>query len=108
MREIPTFLPRLKDLVAFLPVNCGFGGLHVVLGAGLDLDETQGVIVPANQVDFAATVGRTKIAGDHDVSASSKIEIGVFFATPSRAQVLRAIVRRQCATCDPGKDANLF
>ena len=95
-----------KEFTAFLPVNCGFGGLHVVLGAGLDLDETQGVIVPANQVDFAATVGRTKIAGDHDVSASSKIEIGVFFATPSRAQVLRAIVRRQCATCDPVKDAN--
>ncbi len=81
MREIPSFLPRLKDLVAFLPVNCGFGGLHVVRGAGLDLDKTQGVIVPANQVDFAASVGRTKITGG--------------------AQVLRAIVRRRSATCDP-------
>ncbi len=87
-----------KELLAFLPVNCGFGGLHIVCGAGLDLDETQGVIVPANQIDFAATVGRTKIAGDHDVSASSKIEIGGFLPSLSGAQVLRAIVRRQRAT----------
>ena len=46
-----------KELTAFLPVNGGFGGLHGVGGAGFDLDETQGVIVPANTVDFAATVG---------------------------------------------------
>ena len=95
-----------EQFAALLPVHCGFGGLHVVGGAGLDLDETQDVLVPANQVDFAATVGRTKIARDHGVSVSSKIEVGGFFTAPAGTQVLRAIVGRQGAARDPVEDAN--
>ena len=49
------FAANRKEFPAFLPVNCGFGGLHVVGGAGLDLDEAQDVLMPANQIDFAAT-----------------------------------------------------
>ena len=72
------FASHGKEFAALLPVNCGFGGLHIVGGAGLDLDETQNVLVPANQVDLATTVGRTLVARDHGVSVSSKIEVGGF------------------------------
>src|SRR6478736_1177473 len=95
-----------QDFPAFLPVNRGFGRFHVVAGAGLDLDETQYVLMPPNQVDFAATVGRTKIASDHGVSLSSKIEVGVFFATPASAQVLWAFAGWQGLGCYPVKDTN--
>jgi hypothetical protein len=74
-------------------------------GTGLDLRETQDVVVPSNQVDFAAPVGRSEIARD-DVPMSSKVEIGVFFATPSGAQMLCSIVRRKRAARDPVEDAN--
>ena len=100
------FARDCKQVVAFLPVHRGFRGLHVVGSAGLDLDETEDVVMPSNQVDFAATVGRSKIAGDHGVAVPSKIEVGIFFATPSSPQMLCSIVRRKCATRNPVEEAN--
>lgn len=100
------FAGYCEQVVAFLPVHCGLRGFHVVGGTGLDLNETQDVVVLSNQVDFAAPVGRSKIARGHDVPMSSKVEIGVFFATPSGAQMLCSIVRRKRAARDPVEDAN--
>ena len=81
-----------KEFLAFLPVNRGFGGLYVVSGASLDLDEAQDVLMPANEIDFAVTVRRTKIAGHHRVPAPSKIEVSVFLTTPAGAQVVRTLL----------------
>jgi hypothetical protein len=95
-----------KQIATFLPVNRGLCGLHVVGGASFDLDEAQDIVVPSNQVNLAATIGRSKIAGDYNVPVSSKIEIGIFFTTPSSPQMLWSIVRRKSSVCDPIKDAN--
>jgi len=95
-----------QKIAAFLPVDRGFRGLHVMRGSRLDLDKAQRVFVPANQVNFTAAVGRSKIARDHCVSLPSKIKIGIFFASPSGAQMFREIVRRQGSARDPIKDAN--
>ena len=91
---------------AFVPIHGGFGGLYVVGGAGLDLDETEHVLVPADQVDFAAPVGRAKIAGNHDVAVSPQVEVGVFLASPAGAEVFSDVVRRQGTAGDPVEDAN--
>ena len=52
------FAGYCKQVVAFLPVHCGLRGFHVVGSTGLDLNETQDVVVPSN-LDFAAPVGRS-------------------------------------------------
>jgi hypothetical protein len=62
--------------------------------------------VPSNQVNLTATVGRTKIAGDHGVSMSSKIEIGIFFAMLSGPKVLGSTVRWKSAARNPVQNAN--
>ncbi len=95
-----------KQVAALLPVDRGLGGFYVVGGASFDLDKAQDVVVLPNQVDFAATGGRTKITGDHGASAPSKIEIGVFFTAPADTQVLSDVVGRQPPACGPIKDAN--
>ena len=40
------------------PIHGGFGRLHIAGSTGLDLDEAEYVPVPADEVDFAATIGR--------------------------------------------------
>src|SRR6185312_14070757 len=72
---------------ALIPINGGFGGLHVASGAGLDFDKAEDVLVPADQVDFAAPVGRAKVPGNHGVAVSPEIEVGVLFASPAGAEV---------------------
>jgi len=37
-------------------VHGGFGGLYVARSAGLDLDKTQHILVPADEIDLTATV----------------------------------------------------
>lgn len=100
------FAGYCKQVVAFLPVHCGLRRFHVVGSTSLDLNETQDVVVPSNQVDFAAPVGRSEITRDHDVPVSSKVEIGVFVTTPPGAQMLCSMVRRKRAARDPVEDAN--
>jgi hypothetical protein len=95
-----------KQIATFLPVNRGLCGLHVVGGASFELDEAQDVVVPSNQVNLAATIGRSKIPGNHNVPISSKIEIGIFFTTPSSPQMLWSIVGWKGVVCNPVKDTN--
>jgi hypothetical protein len=40
----------------------GFGRFDVTGGMGFDLNETEYVAVPADQIDFAAAIGLTEIA----------------------------------------------
>ena len=100
------FATNGEEFPAFLPVDCGFGGLYVVSGAGLDLDEAQDVVIPANQIDFAATVRRTEIAGHHRVFTPSKIEVSVFLTTPAGAQVARTLLGWQGSARNPVKNAD--
>ena len=50
-----------KQFAAFLPVHCGFGGLHVMRGAGLDLDEAQNLVVPAIRSISPRRLGERKL-----------------------------------------------
>lgn len=59
-------------------------------GAGLDLDETQYIFVPANHVNFSAAAGRAEISGDDYVTEMAEIEVGVFFAATSGVEMGRA------------------
>jgi len=95
-----------RKFTALVPINRGFGGLHIAGSAGLDFDKTQDVLVPADQVDFAAPVGRAKIPGNHHISQLPQMEIGVFLASAAGAEVFIDVFRRQSAPGDPVEDAN--
>jgi len=51
--------------------------------------------MPADQIDFAASIGRAEIAGDHHVSEPSQTEVGGFFTASAGAQVNWSVVQRQ-------------
>ena len=91
---------------ALVPINRGFGRLHIAGSAGLDFDKTEDLLVPADQVDFAAPVGCAKIPGNHHVSQLPQVEIGVFLASAAGAEVFSAAVRWQGPAGDPVEDAN--
>lgn len=66
-------------------IHGGFGRFYVARGAGLDLDETKFIFVPSNEVEFAAMMWRTVIAGNDDVALPSKIEVSFLFAAAAGA-----------------------
>src|SRR5581483_5398810 len=65
------------------------GRLHIRRGAGLDLDEAQGVAVPAHQVNLPATPPRAEVARDDCVSLTPQVKVGSLLAAPPRNKVRR-------------------
>jgi hypothetical protein len=100
------FASHGKEFPAFVAIHSGFGRVHIAGSTGLDLDEAEHVPVPPDEVDFAATIGRVEITGDHHVSALSQIEVGGFFSFAAGAQVIGCLVWRQSLRGDPVEDAN--
>jgi len=49
-------------------IDRSLGGLYRVAGAGLDFNEAQYILVPADQVNFPTAAWRTEVAG-HDYIA---------------------------------------
>ena len=81
------FADHFAEVVALLAVHSSLGGFHLAGGSGFDLDETQYVSVPADEINFAVMPGRAEVPGYHNVPATAKIEIGVFLAAPAGAEV---------------------
>ena len=80
---MPQIFPRHGDKFAFLvQINRRFRRLYVVCRAGFDLDKTQHILIPANQINFAPPPRRTEIARHHDVPKLAQIKVGIFFAAP--------------------------
>jgi hypothetical protein len=82
------FASHGKEFPTFVAIHGGFGRLHIAGSTGLDLDEAEYVPVPADEVDFAATIGRAEITGNYHVSALLQIEVGGFFSFAAGAQVI--------------------
>ena len=72
---------------------------------GLDFDETEHVLVPADQINFSMMPRRAEIARDHDVAAATKVEVGVFLAATAGAKVGGTEITGPLAYCDPIQDA---
>jgi hypothetical protein len=83
-----------------------FLGLNVPSGASFDFDEAKYVLVPGDQIDFTATIGRSKIARDHYISNLSEIEVGGFFTAPTGSQMIWNDLRRQSFCGDPVEGSN--
>src|SRR6266550_6189919 len=87
-----------SDVMALLAVHgCG-GRLDIVRGPRLDFDETEHVSVPPDEINFPMMSCAAEVACDHDVTATSQVEVCVFLAAPSGAKMsggsLRACVFR--------------
>jgi hypothetical protein len=78
-----------------------FGWLDIASGARLDLDETQHILVPANEVDFSSVMRRPEISRHHYVSTTAQVKVRIFFASLTGALMLRALVRGKGAFRQP-------
>src|SRR3984885_4121461 len=73
---------------------------------GLNLNKTEDIGVPANQIDFATELGRTEVSRHHDVTKLSQVEISFFFAPASGALVLREFIGRKGVQREPVQGAD--
>jgi hypothetical protein len=74
-----------RKITLLLVIDRGVRGLHIASRTSLHLDEAKHGFVPADQINLSMPERRTIVAGDHDVSALTEKEVGVFFAsTPGR------------------------
>src|SRR5580692_5344882 len=100
-------LPGHRDQVPLLlAVHGGFCGLHVARSTSLDLDKTQNISVPADEIDFSATIRRAEISCHHYISAAAQEEVNIFFSPSSDAQVGGRFVRWQDMSGDPVESAD--
>ena len=82
----------LAQVVLLFAVDGGFGGLDGARGTGFHLDEAENVFVPADQIEFAAMIGRSVVAGDDNVAEAAEVEVGFFFAAAAGSEVLGGCV----------------
>lgn len=81
--------------------------------AGLNLNKTQNVFVPADEINISSPPRRAEVAGNHDVAQLSQIEVGSFLAFASSALMGWGRIGRkrplckpvQCAQCDMNEAA---
>src|SRR3954471_6045063 len=72
-------------------IDRGFGGLYVMRGARLDLNETERLPFPANQVEFSLSAPDPPVARDDRVTLLTQIEVREVFATVAGDEVLWTI-----------------
>src|SRR5579863_331863 len=87
-------------------VNRSFGGLHVVGGARLNLNKTEHIAVPPDEIDFSAMVRRAVVASDHDVSRAPQMKISGLFTAATGYLMSGSIAMRQSAVREPIKNAD--
>jgi hypothetical protein len=80
-------------LVALAPVHRRLCWLNIPRGSSFDLNETQYVSIPSDQVDLTFTTWRTKVASHHDIAELSQVKVSVFLASAAGLLVRRARVR---------------
>jgi hypothetical protein len=89
-----------------LAIHGCFGGFHIVSGARLHFDKAQDVFLPSDQIDFTSVMWRTKISGDHHISASTQEKIRIFFAAFAGALVFRMTFSRKRVISQPVESAD--
>jgi hypothetical protein len=106
IRQVAQVFPgNGKKFMPFVAIHGGLRRLYVVGSAGFDFNEAQHVLVPTDQIDLPATIGRTEIAGDHDVSPPSKLEVNIFLSATAGAQMIGHVFPGQGFGADPVEDA---
>src|SRR5216683_3885688 len=81
------------DVVALLAVY-GCGGKFYIAGCtSFDFDKAEHVLIPADQVNFSMMPWRAEVAGNHDVSATAQVEVGVLLTAPAGALMGGRILR---------------
>lgn len=75
------------QVVALFAIHGGFGWFDVMRGARLDLDEAEHVLVPSDEINFAAMPRRAVVARDHHVTFAPEIEVRIFFSAPADGEV---------------------
>jgi hypothetical protein len=89
-----------------MAVHCRLGSLHVNGCSGLNLNKTNNIVVPADQVDFSPLPRRAVVPGHDDVTQPAEMEVSVFLAAPASALMLRLPVRGQSVLRQPVKAAD--
>jgi len=95
------FTGNRHKLATFIPVHGGLGGFHIPRCARLDLDETEDIFVPPNEVDFPPVIWGTEIPSDHNVPVPSEIKIGILLAPSTSLQVVPLMLGRQGLAGNP-------
>ena len=85
----------------FIAVHGGLSRLEVALGTGLDLDKTQDIPLPSDQIQFAAVIGRAKISSNNRITPPAKKKVGIFFSTAAGAVALGDVLRSQRSARKP-------
>jgi hypothetical protein len=95
-----------SDFAAFVAIYGCFGGLYVARRPGLNLNKTQHIGIPADQVDFSRMPRRAVVAGHNDVTQAAEMETGVVLPATAGALVRRPLVGRQSMPRQPVKAAD--
>jgi len=67
--QMPQVFPcHSAGFVLLTVIHRGLGGFDVMRGASLDLDETQNIALPANEINLTLAPCGTVISGDHHVT----------------------------------------
>src|SRR5260370_17874732 len=95
-KRAPIVANHTPDVVALLAVY-GCGGKFYIAGCtSFDFDKTEHVLIPADQVNFSMMPWRAEVAGNHDVSATAQVEVGVLLTAPAGALPGGPILRGFC------------
>lgn len=62
-----------------------------VVGPRLHLDEAQNIVVPTDQVNLSAVVGRAVIRGDEAIAQPPQVEVCLCFTSSTEFQVRFAV-----------------
>src|SRR5579862_102351 len=87
-------------------IHSGFGRFNVASRAGFHFHKAQHVLIPSDQVDFTAMMGRAKVPRDHNVSAPTQEEVRVFFAALACPLMFGSFVSAQSVIREPIEDVD--
>ena len=62
-----------------------FGGYHAMAAAGLDLDETEDIAIPADEIDFATAALASPVAREDGVALAAQKGVGQLLAPAAGA-----------------------
>src|SRR5579864_6051737 len=94
------------DFPPLMPVDGGFGRLHIVGAASLNFNETKYIVVPADQINLSPALRRAKILRHHRVPQLPQMKVGVFFAALPGLLVRGPLVGRQRVLYEPVEGSN--
>lgn len=81
---------QAAQLALFGRVDLGLGREEVAGGAGLDLEDHEGVPIPGDEIEIAANASGDPAAGDNGIAERAEIKEGVVFAEFAGKKVRRS------------------